>query len=406
MASPSSNCAPLEGVRVLDLTRAVAGPFCTLLLGDLGARVIKIEEPETGDETRHWGPHFVQGESVYFLALNRNKQSVVLDMKRESDLAALRQLAGQTDIVVQNFRPGVVERLGIDYATLKACNPSLIYASISGFGVTGPDRQRPGYDLIVQAMSGMMVASGSESAPAKSCFPVADVLAGQFACQAILAALYERRTTGRGAHVEVSLLESLLFAMTFHSTACLLTGLSPEPQGTNSVSIAPYQLLECQDAPLAVGVPNDRIWRRFCDAMGRRDWAGNARYSTNQRRVENRAALIGDIEAVMRQRTSAEWLEILDRHQVPCGPLLSIADIFRHPHVLARDNAVEVDHPTIGVVKMVADPMRFVGRAMQYRPPPVLGQDTAAVLNEILAADSAAGDNHMKGNCHETTPTD
>jgi crotonobetainyl-CoA:carnitine CoA-transferase CaiB-like acyl-CoA transferase len=406
VASPSSNCAPLQGVRVLDLTRAVAGPFCTLLLGDLGARVVKIEEPETGDETRHWGPHFIDGESVYFLALNRNKQSVVLDLKRESDLAALRQLAAQADVVVQNFRPGVVERLGIDYETLKAGNPGLIYASISGFGITGPDRQRPGYDLIVQAMSGMMLASGSEGAPAKSCFPVADVLAGQFACQAILAALYERRTTGRGTHVEVSLLESLLFAMTFHSTACLLTGVSPEPQGTNSVSIAPYQLLRCQDAPLAVGVPNDRIWRRFCDALDRRAWADDARYSTNQRRIENRAALIQDIEAVMGRRTSAEWLEILDRHQVPCGPLLSIADIFQHPHVVARDNAVEVDHPSIGPVKLVADPMRFLGREMEYRPPPVLGQDTAAVLNEILATDSAAADSNMKGNCHETASTD
>jgi len=396
--SPSSNCAPLEGVRVLDLTRAVAGPFCTLLLGDLGARVIKIEEPETGDETRHWGPPFIESESVYFLALNRNKQSVVLDMKRESDLAALRQLAAQTDIVVQNFRPGVAERLGIDYASLKAGNPGLIYASISGFGLTGPDRQRPGYDLIVQAMSGMMLASGSEGAPAKSCFPVADVLAGQFACQAILAALYERRSTGRGTHVEVSLLESLLFAMTFHSTACLLTGASPKPQGTNNSSIVPYQLLHCQDALLAVGVPNDRIWRRFCDALGQRNWADDSRYSTNQRRIENRAALIEDIEAVMRQRTSAEWLKILDRHHVPCGPLLSLADIFQHPQVLARDNAVEVDHPTIGNVKLVANPMRFLDREIEYRPPPVLGQDTAAVLNEILATDSTSGIDTMKGN--------
>jgi len=388
----------LEGVRVLDLTRAVAGPFCTLLLADLGARVIKIEEPETGDETRHWGPPFIESESVYFLALNRNKQSVVLDMKRESDLAALRQLAAQTDIVVQNFRPGVAERLGIDYASLKAGNPGLIYASISGFGLTGPDRQRPGYDLIVQAMSGMMLASGSEGAPAKSCFPVADVLAGQFACQAILAALYERRSTGRGTHVEVSLLESLLFAMTFHSTACLLTGASPKPQGTNNSSIVPYQLLHCQDALLAVGVPNDRIWRRFCDALGQRNWADDSRYSTNQRRIENRAALIEDIEAVMRQRTSAEWLKILDRHHVPCGPLLSLADIFQHPQVLARDNAVEVDHPTIGNVKLVANPMRFLDREIEYRPPPVLGQDTAAVLNEILATDSTSGIDTMKGN--------
>jgi crotonobetainyl-CoA:carnitine CoA-transferase CaiB-like acyl-CoA transferase len=307
---------------------------------------------------------------------------VVLDLKRESDLAALRHLAEQTDVVVQNFRPGVAERLGIDYSSVRVRNPGLIYASISGFGLTGPDRQRPGYDLIVQAMSGMMLASGSEGAPAKSCFPVADVLAGQFACQAILAALYERQRTGRGTQVEVSLLESLLFAMTFHSTACLMTGNSPEPQGTHSSSIVPYQLLRCRDAPLAVGVPNNRIWRRFCHALGKPEWADDVRYSTNQRRIENRAALVQDIETVMGQRPTVEWQEILDQHHVPCGPLLSIAEIFQHPQMMARHNIVEVAHPTVGPVKLMSDPMRFSDRPMEYRSPPVLGQHTKAVLGE------------------------
>ncbi len=383
MTHSSGNCAPLDGVRVLDLTRAVTGPFCTMLLGDLGARVVKIEEPETGDETRHWGPYFVAGESVYFLALNRNKESVVLDLKRERDLAVLRRLVEQSDVVVENFRPGVAQRLGIDYDRLKSHNPALIYASISGFGLTGPDRHRSGYDLIVQAMSGMMLASGSEGAPAKSCFPVADVLAGQFASQAILAALYERQRTGRGTHIEVSLLESLLFAMTFHSTACLLTGQSPPPQGTNNASIVPYQLLRCQDGPLAVGVPNERIWRRFCDALGKPEWAEDERYRTNQRRIENRAALIDDIEAIMGRKSSADCLRILDRHQVPCGPLLSLSEIFQHPQVVARGNAIEIDHATAGRVRLVADPMRFVGREMEHRPPPALGQDTARVLEEL-----------------------
>ena len=383
MPQLAGSCAPLRGVRVLDLTRAVTGPFCTLLLGDLGARVIKIEEPETGDETRHWGPLFVGGESAYFLALNRNKQSVVLDLKQEGDAGTLRRLAQEVDVVVQNFRPGVVERLGIDYPSLKACKPGLIYASISGFGLSGPDRQRPGYDLIVQAMSGMMLASGSEEAPAKACFPVADVLAGQFACQAILAALYEKEKTGQGTHVEVSLLESLLFAMTFHATACLLTGKAPAPQGTNNASIVPYQLLRCQDAPLAVGVPNERIWRRFCDALGRPEWIRDERYSSNQNRLENRDALIGEIEAVMQQRPSAEWLEKLDRHGVPCGPLLSIAEIFQHPQMLARDSVVTLNHPAAGPIVLMNNPMRFVGRAMSYAPPPVLGQHTGSVIEEI-----------------------
>ena len=393
MPSQPKTCAPLEGVRVLDLTRAVTGPFCTMLLGDLGARIIKIEEPGNGDETRQWGPPFVEGESAYFLALNRNKESVVLDLKRECDLAVLRRLASESDVVAQNFRPGVVERLGVDYESLKNENPDLIYASISGFGLTGPDCQRPGYDLIVQAMSGMMLASGWEGMPAKACFPVADILAGQFASQAILAALYERERTGKGAQIEVSLLEALLFAMPSQSMGCLLTGSSPPPQGTATAMIAPYQLLECRDAALAVAVPNERIWRRFCDALGRPEWADEERYRTNQQRIENRAGLIEQIEAVMGVRTSAEWQAILARHQVPCGPLLSIAEVFGLPQMQARDNVITVEHPAAGTLPLLRNPIRFQDRSMEYRPPPLLGQHTEAVLEGIglARAPEAAG---------------
>ena len=371
-----------------------------MLLGDLGARVIKVEEPRTGDETRHWGPPFVGRESVYFLALNRNKESVALDLKLSSDVAALRRLAAEADVVVQNFRPGVAERLGIDYKCLRTDNPRLIYASISGFGLTGPDRERPGYDLIVQAMSGMMLANGSEGEPAKVCFPVADVLAGQFASQAILAALYESQRTGQGTHVEISLLESLLFAMSLQSTTFLLTGKSPAPQGAENSTVVPYQLLRCQDAPLAVSVPNDRIWRRFCDALGKPEWAEDERYRTNQSRTLNRATLIGDIEAIMGQRSSSEWTKILDQRQVPCGPLLSVAEIFQHPQLLARDNVVEVDHPTVGPLKLLGNPMRFVDRTMAYRSPPVLGQDTAKVLEELASEETTepvAGNRSERG---------
>ena len=375
---------------MLDLTRAVTGPFCTMLLGDLGARIIKIEEPGTGDETRHWGPPFTNGESAYFLALNRNKESVALDLKIHGDLDILKRLALDSDVVVQNFRPGVAERLGIGYEALRSDHPELIYASISGFGLSGPDRQRPGYDLIVQAMSGMMLASGSDGEPVKACFPVADVLAGQFACQAVIAALYERQRTGRGTHVEVSLLESLLFAMSLHSTSCLLTGKSPEPQGTNNSSIVPYQLLQCQDKLLAVAVPNDRIWRRFCGALGKPEWADDPRYRTNQKRAENRTALIQEIEAILRQRSSAEWVAIMDRHQIPCGPLLSVSEILEHPQVLARDNIVPVNHPTAGPVKLLINPMRFDGRTLHYQPPPTLGQHTNDVLEEIERSQKAA----------------
>lgn len=382
----NSACAPLQGLQVLDLTRAVTGPFCTMILGDLGARIIKIEEPRTGDETRHWGPPFVEGESAYFLSLNRNKESVVLDFRQEGDVAALRRLASQSDVVVQNFRSGVAERLQVDYRTLGGGNPGLIYASISGFGLTGPDCQRPGYDLIVQAMSGMMLTSGWEGVPVKACFPIADILAGQFAANAILAALYERKKTGAGTHIEVSLLEALLFAMPGQVANCLLTGNSPPPQGTKNASIAPYQLLQCQDTLLAVGAPNDRIWRRFCEALSRPDWAEDEHYRTNQRRVENRDKLIGEIEAVMRRKTSAEWQRILDQHQVPCGPLLSIGQAFELPQVQARGNIVTVEHPKAGPIRLLRNPIRFADRTMEHRPPPVLGEHTDAVLEEFGVA--------------------
>lgn len=382
----NSACAPLQGLQVLDLTRAVTGPFCTMILGDLGARIIKIEEPRTGDETRHWGPPFVEGESAYFLSLNRNKESVVLDFRQEGDVAALRRLASQSDVVVQNFRSGVAERLQVDYRTLGGGNPGLIYASISGFGLTGPDCQRPGYDLIVQAMSGMMLSSGWEGVPVKACFPIADILAGQFAANAILAALYERKKTGAGTHIEVSLLEALLFAMPGQVANCLLTGNSPPPQGTKNASIAPYQLLQCQDTLLAVGAPNDRIWRRFCEALSRPDWAEDEHYRTNQRRVENRDKLIGEIEAVMRRKTSAEWQRILDQHQVPCGPLLSIGQALELPQVQARGNIVTVEHPKAGPIRLLRNPIRFADRTMEHRPPPVLGEHTDAVLEEFGVA--------------------
>lgn len=375
---------PLQGVCVLDLSRAVAGPFCTLLLADLGARVIKIEEPESGDETRHWGPPFVNGESAYFLSLNRNKESVVLDFKREADQRALRTLIRRCDVLVQNFRPGVPERLGIDYETVRRENPRLIHVSISGFGLTGPDCARAGYDLIVQAMSGMMLASGSDGEPAKSCFPVADVLAAQFASQAVMAALYARRETGCGTHVEVSLLESLLFAMSLHSTAYLLTGKSPEPQGTSHSSIVPYQLLRCQDKLLAVGVPNQRLWHRFCDALGKPEWAEDQRFQSNQDRSRNRDTLIAEIEAIMQQRPALEWVRILDEHQIPCGPLLSVGEILQSPQVAARGNIVAVNHPTAGPLRLLANPMHFTDHEFEYRPPPVLGQDTERVLREFM----------------------
>ena len=385
MSLLNDTCPPLQGVKVLDLSRAVAGPFCTLMLGDLGARVIKIEEPGCGDETRQWGPPFVNGESAYFLSLNRNKESVALDLKRNEDRQVLECLIRECDVVVQNFRPGVAERLGIGYESLERHNPGLIYVSISGFGLSGPDCQRPGYDLIVQAMSGMMVASGTEGEPAKSCFPAADILAGQFASQAILAALYAKQRSGEGTHIEVSLLESLLFAMSLHTTASLLTGVAPAPHGTSHPTIVPYQLLQCQDNYLAVAVPNQRIWRRFCEALGKPEWTDDDRYQTNRDRIRQRDTLISEIEEIMKQRPSSEWVRTLDRNGVPCGPLLAVNEIVQHPQVIARNNIATLDHPVVGALRLLGNPIRFNNRSMGYRAPPILGQHTSSVVEEFMA---------------------
>jgi crotonobetainyl-CoA:carnitine CoA-transferase CaiB-like acyl-CoA transferase len=365
------------------LTRAVAGPFCTMLLGDLGARVIKVEEPEAGDETRHWGKASEGGESAYFLALNRNKESIALDLKEEQGLAVLHKLALEADVLVQNFRPGVVERLGIDYDALRANNRGLVYASISGFGLTGPYSERPGYDLIMQAMSGMMLAgSRPGEEPLRACFPVADILAGQFASQGILAALFERQKTGQGTHVEVSLLDSLLSAMSYLTSSCLLTGKDPEPLTSGHPSIVPYQVLRCRDAWIAIAVPNDRIWQRFCKALNKPEWAEDPRYSTNQSRIEHRASLLTEIEGVLCERSSSEWQAILEQHHIPSGPLLSVGEILQHPQVVARDTVITVDHPKLGRIRLVGSPMRFVDRTTAYRPPPLLGEHTDAVLQD------------------------
>jgi crotonobetainyl-CoA:carnitine CoA-transferase CaiB-like acyl-CoA transferase len=305
------------------------------------------------------------------LSLNRNQESVVLDLKHPTGRDALRKLISKSDVLIQNFRPGVAGRLGIDYESVKVETPRMIYASVSGFGLTEPDRYRAGYDLIVQAMSCMMLASGADGEPAKACFPVADVLAAQFAAQGILAALYARAEHGCGTHVEVSLLESLLFAMSLHSTAWLLTGRNPEPQGTTQSSIVPYQLLRCEDKQLAVSPI--RSAQRFEDD----------RYRTNRARFENRGSLIAEVEAIMAQRPSAEWVRILDQYQVPCGPLLSIGEILESPQVIAREDIVEVDHPVAGAVRLLANPTRYSSGPFEYRPPPVLRQDTRRVLAEF-----------------------
>ena len=306
----------LEGVFVLDFSRAVAGPLCTMLLGDLGARVVKIEEAG-GDEARSWGPPFQGEDSTYFLGLNRNKESAVLDLKDPGDLALVRRMAGKADVVVENFRPGVAVRLGLGYDDLRALRPEVVYGSVSGFGQEGPDKDRPGYDLIVQAASGLMYTTGG-----KVSFPVADVLAALFLQQGILAALLRKG----GGYVDVSLLDSLLAAMSPLTAACLLAGVDPKPAGAAHANIVPYQVFVCGEGKVAVGVTNERIWGRFCGAMGRADWMEDGRYATNGLRNANRAALLGELEPMFLTKTAMGWEEVLRGAGVPCAAVRTVGE--------------------------------------------------------------------------------
>jgi formyl-CoA transferase/CoA:oxalate CoA-transferase len=374
----------LDGLIVLDFTRAVAGPFATMMLGDMGARVIKVEEPGSGDETRSWGPPFLDGWSTYFLSMNRNKESLAVDLKSAEGLALVRSIAAKADVVIQNFRPGVADRLGIGPPELTALNPRLIYASVSGFGQTGPERYRAGYDILLQAVSGSMQASAPADQDAvKVAFPIADILAALFTGQAILAALYRREKTGQGKVIEVSLLEGMLCAMSNLCSAALNTGQDPPRVGVAQPNIVPYQLFHAADAPLIVGAPNDRLWRRLCEALGRPDLSVDARFQTNVLRNQHRTELVAQLEDEFAKRTAADWQERFDRAEVPCGPVLSLTQALQSPQLAAREAIAEVTHPGLGSFRIPANPMRFEGFTPAYRAPRRVGEDTERLRAEF-----------------------
>ena len=372
----------LSGIRVADFSRVLAGPLATMLLADLGADVIKIERPETGDDTRGWGPPFVGGDAAYFLSLNRNKRSVALDLSTDEGRSAARRLALASDVVVENFRPGLMERFGLDHASLAAEHPGLVYCSLTAFG-EGDPAARPGYDIIVQALSGLMSFTGHPGGePTKVGVALLDVICGLYACNAIQAALIGRGATGRGARVTVSLFDASLAALVNQAANYLLGGLVPEPLGNAHPNIVPYQLFETADRPIILAAGNDRLFERTCEVIGRPELAADERFATNAARVRNRDALIPLLSAELTSRSAAEWLAALEAAAVPCAPVRTLDEVFASAEGAAAIQ--EIDDPARGRLRLVADPIRVGGRMPPARfPPPRLGEHTDEILAEL-----------------------
>ncbi|MGE5334475.1 MAG: CaiB/BaiF CoA transferase family protein [Nitrososphaerota archaeon] len=380
----------LTGIRVADFTRVVSGPFATMLLGDLGADVFKIERPGTGDDTRGWGPPFVGGESTYFISVNRNKKSVVLDLQTDEARALARKLSLSCDIVVENFRPGYMDRVGLGYEALRVERPDIIYCSISGFGQTGPYRDRAAYDVPVQALGGLMSITGEpDRPPVKTGVALVDVIAAQHAFSGILAALYHRERTGEGQRIDVSLLSAELAALINVASAYLVAGEIPVRHGTAHASIVPYQVFNASDGYIMVGAANDKLFAAFCAAAGRSEWAADPRFQTNADRVRNRDTLLPLIDDILRTDTVANWVERLQQVGVAVAPVNDVAQAFADPQVVHSGQVVTIAHPTAGDVRLVGPAASYSQTPAEVRlPPPLLGEHTAEVLAALNGSDT------------------
>lgn len=377
---------PLEGVRVLDLTQTLAGPFGTMMLGDLGAEIIKIENPNDPDVARRTPPHFIEGQSVYFVSINRNKRSLCLDLKNPDGRALLLELVRHSDVVVENFRAGVMDRLDLGYETLSRQNPRIIYCSLSGFGATGPWRDRPGYDYLIQALSGLMAITGDpEHPPTKTGISMVDHLGGVCAALAVIAALYRRTSTGEGARIDLSLLDVTLPLFSYLAANLLNAGELPERvRSSGHPYIFPCQLFRTRDGYVVVMAMNDRFWRNLCRAMDRPDLENDPELATLQQRYHRRDSLLQVIEPIFLERTTEQWLARLEAEDVPVAPVSTLGEALSAPQVQARGMVSAVSHPVYGKMSVVANPIRLSGMNERTDPAPILGEHTAAILSEVL----------------------
>ncbi|MCB4824846.1 CaiB/BaiF CoA transferase family protein [Roseicella aerolata] len=384
---------PLTGIRVLDLTRVLAGPTCTQMLGDLGAEVIKIERPEAGDDTRGFAPPFIPNtrESAYFVGVNRNKKSVTVDIARPEGQALILKLLEHCDILAENFKVGALAKYGLGYEQLKEKFPRLIYCSITGFGQTGPYAPRPGYDALIQAMGGVMSLTGEPNgSPQKVGVPVADLFAGLYGCIGILAALNHRNATGQGQQIDIGMLDTHVAWLANQGMNYLATGENPPRLGNQHPNIAPYQEFPTKDGYIILAVGNDPTFERFCKAFGQEHLLADERFATNPKRVANRQLVTDTLTPVMQSRTTAEWIEALEALKIGCGPINTLEQVFADPHVRARNMVVEMQHGSGEAVKVIANPVKLSATPPSYRSaPPILGEHTAEVLGGLLGMAAA-----------------
>ena len=393
-SSPKSRTpspGPLDGLTVLDLTRVLSGPYCTMLLADMGARVIKIEHPERGDDTRGWGPPFVSGESTYFLSVNRNKESVTLDFKTPEGREVLDALIEHADVLVENFRPGTLDRLGLGYTDVRTRNPQLVYVSISGFGQTGPRRQEPGYDAAIQAEGGLMSSTGDANGPGyRLGVAIADITAGMFAAYGTSLALFARQRSNQGQLVDVGMLDSVAALLTYQAGIHFATGGIPERLGNRHPTVVPYETFEATDGEFVLAVGNDALWRKFCIVAGLEEIVADPRFATNRARVQAYDELRPLLERVLRTRSRQTWIEDLTAAGVPCGDVRNIAQVLADPQLAAREMVTELEHIVAGKIRVLGIPTKLSETPGTVKnPPPALGEHTDKVLEELLDINQA-----------------
>jgi len=387
MTSPAEPDLSLSGIRVLDLSRILAGPYCTMILGDQGAEVIKVERPDGGDDTRTWGPPFSGGEAAYYLCCNRNKKSITVDLKKPKGVELVKKLVEVSDVLVENFTPGLMRRFGLDHGTLHEINPRLVHCAITAYGQNGPYRDRPGYDMVLSAVGGLMWITGErDGRPCKVGVAITDVLTGVYSSMAITAALFWRERSGRGQFIDSSLLDIQVAGLANIASNYLVAEKEATRWGTAHESIVPYQVFPAKDRPIAIAVANQKLWDKFCRVVGREEWIDDPRFESNPKRVENRELLLPLVEKLIAAKSCDEWVELFVNSAIPCGPVNDMEHVFSDPQVQHRDMIAEVPHPTIGSLRLAGVPIKYSETPGSVRlPPPLLGEHTEEILSGVLS---------------------